>query len=160
MSIMKTEPRIYTAYSSHLYSEGFGERILKMAGVVEQAQKKYNFDAMVFRGTSGVALAPAIFAFTGIPMLHARKHDGSHAGAICEGYRGRYPVSMRDPDPPPPSYAFIDDFISSGATLDECIEMLARDVPGAKIVCAILASNGAGYNEYQEIPVIYNAMGF
>lgn len=77
-------------------------------------RKSTRFDAIAFRGSSGAALAFPVSAITGIPLIHVRKDDGNHAvypveGTLCAE-----------------NYVILDDFVSSGETVETIVKKVGR----------------------------------
>lgn len=78
-------------------------RVVKKIVVLK---KKLRFQAIAFTGSSGAAIAYAVSAATGIPLIHVRaKGTKSHGDAI-EGSDKRVE-----------RYVILDDMIASGATV-------------------------------------------
>ncbi len=99
------KPKICSDYLSRLLYPATYKLTLKKAIAV---LKKYDFDAIAFRGMSGAIIAPAIAAAMGKTVIMVRKAgDGSHSTCAIEGDRATQ------------SYVIVDDFISSGATVQE-----------------------------------------
>lgn len=70
------------------------------------------FDSIAFRGMSGALLAPALCAALGKDVIIVRKDDGSHSSHKVEGN------SLCD------RYIIVDDFISSGQTVNITMDMI------------------------------------
>ncbi len=75
-------------------------------------KKKLKFDAIVFRGNSGAAIAFPVSVATGIPVVLVRK-EGSHGSKI----EGSCNVSK---------YIILDDFISSGDTMRKILNEMTK----------------------------------
>ena len=75
-------------------------------------KKKLKFDAIVFRGNSGAAIAFPVSVATGIPVVLVRK-EGSHGSKV----EGSCSVSK---------YLILDDFISSGETMKKILGEMAK----------------------------------
>lgn len=100
----------------------FSVTVKKSIEVARQMMKEIPFDSIAFSGTSGAALAYILSAELHIPLMCIRKKlesshftDGRDPDAILlEGYT----QSKR--------YIFVDDFITSGATLKRVKAEIAR----------------------------------
>lgn len=90
--------------------------------------KGLDFDTVVFRGASGCLIGPAVADKLGKHMLYIRKdkeYEDSHSSHMCEGHTRLQ------------RYIIVDDFISSGYTVDSIIK--AVEVKNSKAVCVTIA---------------------
>jgi adenine/guanine phosphoribosyltransferase-like PRPP-binding protein len=152
----RAKTHVYTDYLQRVYSKKlFAKTIKKTITLVKQLQKQHKFTAIAFSGSSGAALAFPVAYATGLSLIHARKRDSSHwvednsrcKGGIVEGTLGAK------------KYIIIDDFISSGTTVDRIL----RDVNAAykyrgfayvpKCVAIVVYSTGSGRSTFQGVPV-------
>lgn len=106
---------VNTSYLHCIYSPViYQEVVTKVAAYLELRRK--DFDSLAFSGSSGAAIAYPVGALLGCHLSHARKNDGNHHGreGSVEGW-------TRDHDSPAIRYVIVDDFISSGATMERII---------------------------------------
>lgn len=113
------------------------------------------FDALVCRGTSGLAMASALAVLGGYNYVLIRKGEQSHGQQIeiCSDFRdsiaGRDEVRL----------VFVDDFVASGDTLYECKRALDSGFTTAKIVGVALyacSNRGATVRGYRNFTEGYN----
>ena len=84
--------------------------------------RRYEFDALAFRGQSGSLIAPVLALALDKTMLMVRKNmTDCHSGQIVEGDLGAQ------------RYIIIDDLISSGKTVTTIVEEIAK--VARKAVC-------------------------
>jgi len=113
---------IHSDYLGCVYeNKRFKTKVREVVMAVRSIRRR--FDAIVFTGSSGAAMAYPVSFITGIPLLHVRKDKG-HCWSALEGavYAKRI--------------LFIDDFVDSGATLRR-----VRSCVKGKIVGVILYSS-------------------
>lgn len=92
--------------------------------VVLDLKKKLKFDVILFRGSSGAAIAYPISYLTGTRVFHIRKDGESDHGTGVEG------VGVVK------KFIIIDDFISSGTTIQKVFEKFYQYVgPHEKPKC-------------------------
>lgn len=92
-------------HSEYLQEIFHPEEYKKTIEWVKKALKKFEFDAIAFRGTSGSAVAFPLSYELGIPLLYVRKNDNSHHCSFIEGF-----VDCK-------RYVIIDDIVCSGETI-------------------------------------------
>lgn len=136
--------RVVTGYLRPVFDPNTLRALITHATpVVLELAKRYNFDALVCRGVSGLAYAAPLSVSTGLPLAVVRKNDGesSHSGLSVEGWIGD---DVR--------YAFVDDFISSGNTFEKCVAAVSP----ASVVVALVAHYNTDFESsvgrYSETP--------
>lgn len=92
---------IHSEYLQEIFQP---EEYKKTIEWVKKALKKFEFDAIAFRGTSGSAIAFPLSYELGIPLLYVRKDSSHH----CSGIEGFVDCKR---------YVIIDDMVSSGETI-------------------------------------------
>lgn len=109
---LKPEPREGTSVSSsYLHSVYDPEAFQRTVDITVELMKPHlaDFDAIVFRGSSGAALAYPVAYLLKKPLVHVRKELG-HSYSKVEGLYGAKRI------------AIVDDFVASGATLRTIME--------------------------------------
>lgn len=110
----KPEPREGTSVrSSYLHSVYDPEAFQRTVDITVELMRPHlaDFDAIVFRGSSGAALAYPLGYLLKKPLVHVRKELG-HAYSKVEGLYGAKRI------------AIVDDFVASGSTLRTIVEEL------------------------------------
>lgn len=99
------KPQIVSSYLAPVFTpSGLRKCVRNLVKLLKPHVDK--FDTIVFRGTSGALVGPAVALALDKPMLFIRKPSSdSHYSGICEG------------NVVTENYVIIDDFISSGNTL-------------------------------------------
>lgn len=98
------------------------ETLDKAIAKIESAGIEADFQAFLFIGNSGALLAPALAAHFNKQLILVRKeNDNSHSSRLIEG------VSVAC------DYMFVDDLISSGATLRYVMQQMHQHRPGARL---------------------------
>ena len=115
---------------------------------VLELQKTLNFHAIAFRGSSGAAMAYPVSVATGIPLICVRKPSDMGHGCPVEG---SYEIDVK-------KYIIIDDFISSGDTMNAIIEAIEMKRGDYLIECVGIIMynydyNMPGYSHYKKIPI-------
>ena|ERR1051326_2464906 len=100
--------------------ESLKERIDNTVKLLRRKTKQ--FDAIAFRGMSGALVAPAVAARLKKNLLMVRK-ESAHSNRLVEGIR--YPQR----------YIIVDDFISSGATVQAIRGNLDKEHTLVGVVC-------------------------
>lgn len=94
---------------------------------------KIHYDALLIRGTSGALIAGALAVKLHKPIIMIRKENQhAHSTSTIE-FPECWNIST-----PGLRLMFIDDGISSGATINACIDTLKTDTSVAKIVGAVM----------------------
>ncbi len=136
---------VQTDYLASVYNlEKFRETVDNTIHAAERMMKAHPFDAIAFTGTSGAALAYILSHWMNVPVVCVRKesersHYPSYLGRL-EGF-----VAFQ-------RYMIVDDFISSGATIDKIRDEIAKVVKTATCVGIVLYSRTAD-SEYRSLPV-------
>ena len=98
---------------------------------------KIQFDAIAYRGNSGALIAPGVAIALNKPLILVRKNnENSHSSYSVEGY-------VR----PECSYIIVDDFVSSGATIEAITVDITQEVPDTLCVGVFLYEKG-GYRDF------------
>ena len=135
----------HTSYLDCIYDnpENYAELVARVSKKVLELKTK--FHAIAFRGTSGAAMAYPVSIATGIPLICIRKPTEDAHGDPVEGST-KFDVKK---------YIIIDDFMSSGATVDAIIESINKHSNNSvKCVGIVLYGNDYNsYNKWGDIPV-------
>ena len=130
---------ISTVYLKHVYEPKlFPKMVEKAITKAEQLNKELKFDTIAFCGMSGAAAAFILGHWMDIPLLCVRKKEenshfrNSRPSSVCEGNIGTR------------RYLIVDDFISSGATVNYMIENIGKEMPNAECVGMLMY---AGYSD-------------
>jgi adenine/guanine phosphoribosyltransferase-like PRPP-binding protein len=101
--------------------------------------KLYDFDAIAFRGISGALVAPILAYRLNKSLLVVRKpkqtDETSHSGRRVEG-----DLNAR-------RYLIVDDFQSSGNTVQAIVEEISKFAPNARCIGALLYKDFLGYQK-------------
>ena len=142
--------RFTTSYLDKVYTspDKYAALVKEASKTVKRLQKKLNFDAIAFRGTSGAAMAYPISVATGIPLICVRKVKERSHGRPVEGSH-KFEVK---------SYLIVDDFIESGNTIDKIIDAINHEIPwfeGADVPCVgiLLYAIYRKRKAYNNIPI-------
>jgi hypoxanthine phosphoribosyltransferase len=114
---------IRTVYLKHVYEPDlFPKMVEKSIAKAEQLRKELKFDTIAFSGMSGAAIAFILGHWLDIPLLCIRrKEEGSH-------FRSSRPSCVCEGNIDTKRYLIVDDFISSGATVNYIIESIDREL--------------------------------
>jgi hypoxanthine phosphoribosyltransferase len=104
---------------------------------------KYKADTLAFQGNSGSALAYILGHALSLPLVLIRKHkeDSHYMGAfqkdrLFEGYTGVH------------RYIIVDDFYSSGSTIDRIIDVVKDNCPDAECVSLLMYNQASRRKVY------------
>lgn len=120
---------IQTWYLRHVFNpELFQQAVDRSIAAAEALKKETDFDTIAFSGMSGAAMAFILSHWMNVPLLCVRKrNEQSHyvqqSGKILEG---NVKNARR--------YLIVDDFISSGATVNHIVESIQVSNLTAKCV--------------------------
>ena len=134
--------------SDYLMEAFKGKERREMVARAKKILKNLDFDAIAFRGFSGAIMAPAIADSLKKEIILIRKpsdrqNQNSHADQMVEGYMGEF------------NYIIVDDFVSSGHTVDQIIEGMQRFSPEAKCVGIYLYRRPDEMSDkYEGIPLL------
>ena len=128
---------IQTSYLRSVYeTKLFQKTVDKAIQEADALLQKYQFDTVAFTGTSGAAMAYILAYKLNLQLLCVRKKtDGSHfhksypfsdRGWVCEGNLG----SKR--------YLIVDDFITSGGTINYIVDSIQKEAPFAQCVSMLM----------------------
>lgn len=105
---MSFDPDINSGYLNCAFSPTqlpvLVNQIVKFLG---RPSRRNTFDSIVVRGVSGMLVGSPVAYRMKLPLVVVRKSDGNHSGQSVEGY-----ANVKN-------YVVIDDFVSSGDTINE-----------------------------------------
>ncbi len=81
-----------------------------------------DFDCLAFSGCSGMLVGSPLSLALKKPFIIIRKHPETHSEHICEGFHAAK------------KYVLVDDFVSSGKTLDLVVNRIKEWQPQAQLV--------------------------
>lgn len=144
--------RFTTDYSGSVFNKptDYAKLITRTAKRVALLKKKHKNLGIAFRGQSGSALAYPVAAKLKMPLILVRKNtESSHSSYKIEG------CTNKDVD----NYIIIDDFISSGKTVNTIIREIDKyqsfcDNP-AKCVGIVLYASSKRNKTHKDYPVYY-----
>lgn len=138
------QPRISTSYLSTIfYPENFPKTIRETLKAAKKIKKERDFDTIAFCGMSGAAVAFILASEMSLPLLCVRKKgESSH---YVNGYDDR----MLEGNITAEKYLLVDDFISSGKTVNYIMDTIKRDIPNAKCVAMLMYSGFGGDYRYR-----------
>src|SRR6185369_6448216 len=134
--------KIQSEYLGKVYGKQFLKLVPLTVKKLRAIKKKYPFDAIAFRGSSGAALAFPLSYFLKLPLIHVRKGESHYGSGSIEGT-----ISSK-------RYIIIDDFIDRGTTVKKIISEIKKNI-GAKPVAICLYSAGryGPSAKYNDIPL-------
>ena len=128
----------------------YAKLVENVVAEVLKLKKTLKFHAIAFRGTSGAAMAYPVSVAIGIPLICVRKASENSHGHALEGSDS---IDVK-------KYIIIDDFISSGSTMNQIVEGIEKSAKAqskkVKCVGIILYCeeyNGS-YSKHKDIPII------
>lgn len=135
---------VQTDYLASVYNvEQFQETVENTIRTAERMMRRYPFEAIAFTGTSGAALAYILSHWMKVPLICVRKTtDGSHYPYYMGNLEGYIKAQ---------TYMIVDDFISSGSTIDKIRDEIAKK-SAAKCVGIVLYAR-RGDSDHRGIPV-------
>jgi len=109
---------IHTDYLEDIYKVNrYQQSIFKLVQAIRKFDTKHTFDAIAFTGTSGAAAAYPLSFILHKPLICIRKDRKNHMGDNYEGAAGIK------------NYIIVDDFIDSGTTISNVLNITqARNV--------------------------------
>lgn len=118
-----------TSYLQHVFDQSiFCRAVDKTIHAAEALKKKTAFDTIAFSGMSGAAMAFLLSHWMNVPLLCVRKRgDSSHYIKSRNKYLEGNAVDVR-------KYLIVDDFISSGATVQYMIDTIKSENSSAECV--------------------------
>lgn len=134
--------KIQSEYLGKVYGKQFLKLVPLAAKKLRSIKRKYPFDAIAFRGSSGAALAFPLSYLLKLPLIHVRKGESHYGSGTIEGT-----ISSK-------RYIIIDDFIDRGTTVKKIISEIKKNI-GAKPVAICLYSAGryGPTAKYNDIPI-------
>lgn len=109
-----------TSYLQHVFEPGLFQRSVdKTLAAAECLKKSTGFDTIAFSGMSGAAMAFMLSHWMNVPLLCVRKReDTSHYVKQSRKFLEGNATDVR-------KYLIVDDFISSGATVQYMIDTIS-----------------------------------
>jgi orotate phosphoribosyltransferase-like protein len=107
--------------------ELFAKAVDKTITTAESMRKIFQYDTIAFSGVSGAAMAFILSHWLSVPLLCVRR-----AGDNSHYFNGRHSHCEGNFDAK--RYMIVDDFISSGSTVNYIIDTIYKEVPAAKCV--------------------------
>lgn len=125
--------RIKTLYLTPVFDpDMFHRTVSQTVTEAKRLKDKHNFDTIAFCGMSGAAMAFLLAHQLRLPLLCVRKkNESSH-------YRSQMPSTLMEGNLDCQRYLLLDDFISSGATVNYVVESIADELPNAKCVAMLM----------------------
>lgn len=139
----KIQHQIRSEYLGKVYGKQFLKLVPAAVKKLRAIKRKYPFDAIAFRGSSGAALAFPLSYFLKLPLIHVRKGNSHYGSGAIEGT-----ISSK-------KYVIIDDFIDSGATVKKIIREVSKEMdakPAA--ICLYASGQYAATAKFEGIPLI------
>lgn len=130
---------ISTSYLSTIfYPENFKKSVQASLDEARRIKAERGFDTIAFSGTSGAAMAFILARELDVPLLCVRKKgESSH---YVNGYEERILEGNLGAE----KVLFVDDFISSGTTVNYMLDMIKRNAPNAECIGMLMY---AGYGD-------------
>ena len=130
-----------TSYLGHVFNQDlFPKAVDKTILTAERLKKRDLFDTIVFSGMSGAAMAFLLSHWMSVPLLCVRKKsDNSHYLSTGRGYLEGNVDDVR-------KYLIVDDFISSGASVQYMIDSIKEKNYNAECVGMLMY---ASYSDRQ-----------
>ena len=125
------------------YADRFQAQVKLALDVALKIVDRHPFDAIAFTGTSGSALAYILGYHLNVPLMCIRKQDEkSHfwSADMDSGKLEGYLLSK--------SYIIVDDFMSSGSTVDRIIQVVSKKCRHAKCVAGLMYTQHTEVYEY------------
>ncbi len=135
---------ISTSYLSTIfYPETFPKTIRACLDVAKRLKDERGFDTIAFCGMSGAAMSFILAHEMNLPLLCVRKKgESSH---YVNGYDDR----MLEGNLTTEKYLLVDDFISSGKTVNYILDTIKKDIPNAKCVAMLMYAGYGGDYPYK-----------
>lgn len=135
---------VQTDYLSCVYRvDKFQETVENTIRAAERMMRRYPFEAIAFTGTSGAALAYILSHWLKVPLICVRKTaEGSHFPSWFGNLEGHVEAK---------TYMIVDDFISSGATIDRIRDEIAKKSKAQCVGIVLYARSND--SEYRSLPV-------
>lgn len=135
---------ISTSYLSTIfYPETFPKTITAVLDSARRIKQKKDFDTIAFSGVSGAAVAFILAHSLNLPLLCVRKKgESSH---YVNGWEERFLEGNLTTE----RFLLVDDFISSGKTVNYILDSIKKDVPNAECVAMLMYSGHGGDYRYR-----------
>ena len=112
--------------------EQFSATVEKTIKAAELLRQEVRFDTIAFSGVSGSAMGFILGHWLSVPLICVRKmNDGSH----FQGFQG---VRCVEGNLSARRYMIVDDFISSGKTVNYIIDSISEQIPSARCVAMLM----------------------
>ena len=130
---------ISTSYLSTIfYPETFPKTIEASLEVARRLKEERGFDTIAFSGMSGAAMAFILANEMKLPLLCVRKKgESSH---YVNGYEDRILEGNLTTE----KFLLVDDFISSGKTVNYMLDCIKKDIPTAVCVGMLMYAGYGG----------------
>ncbi len=124
---------IRTLYLTPVFDPNmFPRTVNQTVAEAERLKTTHNFDTIAFCGMSGAAMAFLLSHQLRVPLLCVRKkEEPSH-------YRRQVSNTLLEGNMDCLRYLLVDDFISSGDTVNYMIESISKELPKAKCVAMLM----------------------
>jgi hypothetical protein len=137
----------YSGYLEPVVKKQFRPLILKaMKWICRHEIGTKKFGSIAFRGMSGAMIAPSVADALGKSLIAVRKQgESSHASVNVEAESGIEP-----------GYIIVDDFISTGATIDAIIDTIANKDGGyfKPVAIVLYRTHYSSTATHRGIPII------
>lgn len=149
---------IHTNYLRSIFDLRDRKRVLAaMIDTVTRAMVIETFEALAFSGISGAGIAFSLADALGLPIINVRKDDSSHFVIESVGTL-RWLEGAVDAK----SYLIVDDFMSTGLTVERIVEKISDYNPEARCTGIALYSRPWGVKTYwlkdRGVPVYYGGI--
>lgn len=139
----KIQHEIQTEYLSKVYGAYYLSLVPAAVKTLRALKKKYKFDAIAFRGSSGAALAFPLSYFLKVPLIHVRKGKSHYGGGPIEGT-----ISSQ-------RYVIVDDFVDSGRTVKTIVREIKKEMDAKPVaICLYAGGNYSASAEFDGIPLV------
>jgi adenine/guanine phosphoribosyltransferase-like PRPP-binding protein len=141
---------VQTNYLQHVFEPDLFQRsVNKTVTTAERIRKDTGYDTIVFSGMSGAAMAFMLAHWMNMPLLCVRKrNDSSHFVSQTRKYLEGNAHDVR-------KYLIVDDFISSGATVQYIMDTIRETNVSAECVSLLMY---AGYSNREWIHPVTRKM--
>jgi len=136
---------IQSVYLRSVYEvDVFQKTVNKTVTVAEELHKKYKFDTIAFCGMSGAAMAFLLSHRLGVHLICVRKPtDGSHFHSYWASSKK---ITLCEGNMSTEKYLIVDDFITTGGTVDRIVRTIRTEVPKAVCVGMLMYAESHGRN--------------
>jgi adenine/guanine phosphoribosyltransferase-like PRPP-binding protein len=125
------------------YPDIFPRTIEKTLAAARVLQVEHGYDTIAFCGMSGAAMAFVLGYELEMPLLCVRKiEDASHFHDMSKSKVLEGNIDTK-------KYLIVDDFISSGRTVNYIMDSIQKSIPGAECVAMLMYAAVSGNSSYQ-----------